>query len=115
MSFFRNFWKVRNRKNSEFSVNSKCSEIPVSKLFPNILTQKQGFVTQKQGFVTQRQGLVTQKQGSLTQKQGFLTQKQGFFDPKTGNYFQTIFTKFLRVQKDQIFPKNFRTLKTKLF
>ncbi len=36
--------------------------------------------------------------------------KTGFFHPKTGNYFQTyfltIFSKFLRVRKDQIFPKN---------
>jgi hypothetical protein len=49
----------------------------------------------------------------------FLPQRQGFFYSKTGNYFQTyfqtIFTKFLRVQKDQIFPKNFRTLITELF
>jgi len=28
-SFFRNFWKVWNRTNSEFSVNSECSETPV--------------------------------------------------------------------------------------
>jgi len=31
-SFFRNFWRVRNRTNSEFSVNSECSETPVSEL-----------------------------------------------------------------------------------
>ncbi len=30
-------------------------------------------------------------------------------------YFQTIFAKFLRVRKDQIVPKNFRTSKTELF
>ncbi len=45
--------------------------------------------------------------------------KTGFFGPKTGNYFRTffrtIFAKFLRIQKDQIFPKNFRTSKTELF
>jgi hypothetical protein len=45
--------------------------------------------------------------------------KTRFFKQKTGNYFQTdfriIFTKFSRVWKDRIFPKNFRTLKTELF
>jgi len=30
--------------------------------------------------------------------------KTRFIDPKTGTYFQTIFAKFLRVQKDRIFP-----------
>jgi len=31
---FCNFWKVRKRTNSEFSVNSECLETPVSELFP---------------------------------------------------------------------------------
>jgi len=43
--------------------------------------------------------------------------KTGFLNPKTGNseHFQTIFVKFLRVQKDWIFPKKFQTSKTELF
>jgi hypothetical protein len=46
-TFFRKFWKVPNRTNSDFSVNSECSETPVflnfdpktlknRKLFPNL-------------------------------------------------------------------------------
>ncbi len=42
MSFFCNFWKVRNRTNSKFSIISELSQT-FSKLFPNFLTQKQGF------------------------------------------------------------------------
>jgi hypothetical protein len=49
MSFFHNFWKVPNRTNSEFSVNSECSETPDSELFPNFLTQKQVFFDPKTG------------------------------------------------------------------
>ncbi len=56
---FCNFWKVWNRTNSEFSVNSECSETPV-------FDPKTG---------------VTEL---FDQKQGFLTQKQVFFDSKTG-------------------------------
>jgi len=41
--------------------------------------------------------------------------KTGFFNPKTGKYFRTNFSKFLQVQKDWIFPKNFQTSITKLF
>jgi len=43
---FCNFWKVRNRTNSKFSVNSECSETPVSELFPNFLTQKHEIISE---------------------------------------------------------------------
>ncbi len=66
--FFRNFQKVRNRTNSEYSVNLEYSETPVFAPKPLFLPQKQGFLTHKLGFLTQ-------------------------------TYFQTIFAKFLRVQK----------------
>jgi len=37
-------------------------------------------------------------------KMSDLIRKKQLVDPKTGNYFQIIFGKFLRVWKDQIFP-----------
>ncbi len=86
-SFFCNFRKVWNRTNSKLSINSECLETPV--FDPNTL------------------------------KNRVFWPKNRVFDPKTGNYFQTyfwtIFAKFLRVRKDQIFPKNFRTSITELF
>jgi len=47
MSFFRNFGKIWNRTNSEYSANSECSETLVfdpkffHKIFPN--SEKTGF------------------------------------------------------------------------
>jgi hypothetical protein len=59
MSFFRNFRKVRIRTNSEIFVSWEVLETAVfnpktgvSKLFPNFLTQKQGFLTQKQEIIS---------------------------------------------------------------
>jgi hypothetical protein len=47
-SFFRNFRKVWNRTNSEFSVNLECSETLFLTLISLFLPQKQVFLTQKQ-------------------------------------------------------------------
>jgi len=41
--------------------------------------------------------------------------KTRFCNPKTENFIRTFFAKFLRVKKTQLFPKNFRTSKNKLF
>ncbi len=42
-SFFCNFWKVRKRTNSEYSVNLECSETPVFDPKPPVFTSKTGF------------------------------------------------------------------------
>jgi len=93
-SFLRNFWKVRNRTNSEFSVNSECSETRVSELFD----PQTGFIDPQTGFIDPQTGV---------------------FDPKTGNYFQTyfqtIFAKFLRVKKVWVFPKKNLNFKNQTF
>jgi len=66
MSFFRNFRKVRNRKNSEFSVNSECLETPVFwTLTPK--PSKTGFFHPKTGFFTQKQVFLTQKQEIISE------------------------------------------------
>jgi len=64
--------------------------------------------TLKNRFFLPKQGFLTPKQGFLTPKQGFLTQKQGIISKLNSKLFS-------RVQKDQIFPKNFRTSITELF
>jgi len=53
--------------------------------------------------------------GPKTLKTEVFDPKTEVFDPKTENYFRTIFAKFLRVQKDRLFLKNFRTSKAELF
>jgi len=55
-SFFHNFWKVWNRKISEFSINLECWETPVFDPKPSktgfFLTQKQVFLTHKREIIS---------------------------------------------------------------
>jgi len=64
-------------------------------------------LTPKQGFPN----FLTQNQVFKTQKQVFLTQKQVFFKLKI----RTIFAKFLRVRKVQVFPKKIPNFKNRTF
>ncbi len=59
-SFFHNFWKVWNRTNSEFSVNSECSETPVSELFPNFSQLFANFLTKNRLFLTLKQEIISE-------------------------------------------------------
>ncbi len=56
-----------------------------------------------------KKGFFDSKTGFFDSKTGFFDPKAGFFDPKTGNYFQTffqtLFAKFLWVQKTGYFHK----------
>jgi len=79
---------IRCRNGSNFkdekviSVNSECSETPV-------FNPKTGVSK------------------LFDPKTGFYDSITGVFDQKTGNFFRTIFMKFLRVQKVWVFPKKF--------
>jgi hypothetical protein len=42
-SFFRNFWKILNRTNSEYSINSEYAETPVFDPQTPVFASKAGF------------------------------------------------------------------------
>jgi len=83
---------------SKLSINSECSETPVSELFPNFLTQKQGFLTHKQEIISE---LI-----SKLFLRNFCEFKKLRFFPKKFQTLKTEHFRNLRKQKVRKFPSN---------
>jgi len=112
MSFFRKFRKVRKITISEISEHlenpvSEISELYQTffELFPNFLTQKQGFLTQTFTYFFQ----------TFWNLRTFLNNFQTFSELKFPNFFPNFFATISRVQKFRFFLKNFWTSTAELF
>jgi len=118
MSFFRNFWKVRNFQIFKISKISEHLEKPVSeisKLFPKIFLNFSKLFDRKTGFFALKPQILHHFFEIFEIYVHFQIITELFSELKFPNFFPNFFAKIPRVRKFRFFPKNFRTLKTEHF